>query len=150
MINNRFNVVYHLLYECVIFVLPIKIYIMNKFKIKNLDTKFDIGKLLTNYSKSLSEDTNGVLSGVINNRISEGKIIYDYEIKYERNLSCKIFEISLLDMNGNLSLTVFYFKDSETFYIKDNELENKIDEIISSDKMGDFMGYLILINSKQK
>jgi len=24
MINNRFNVVYHLLYECVIFVLPIK------------------------------------------------------------------------------------------------------------------------------
>ena len=87
---------------------------------------------------------------MINNRISEGKIIYDYEIKYERNLSCKIFEISLLDMNGNLSLTVFYFKDSETFYIKDNELENKIDEIISSDKMGDFMGYLILINSKQK
>ena len=27
---------------------------------------------------------------------------------------------------------------------------NKIDEIISSDKMGDFMGYLMLINSKQK
>ena len=53
-------------------------------------------------------------------------------------------------MNGNLSLTVFYFKDSETSYIKDNELENKIDEIISSDKMGDFMGYLILINSKLK
>ncbi len=131
---------------------------MNKFKIKNLDTKFDIGKLLTNYSKSLSEDTNGVLSGVFNNRISEGKIIYDYEIKYGRigneevgeNLSCKIFEICLLDMNGNLSLTVFYFKDSETFYIKNNELENKIDEIISSDKMGVFMGYLILINSKQK
>lgn len=24
MINNRFNVVYHLLYECVIFVLPMK------------------------------------------------------------------------------------------------------------------------------
>ena len=124
---------------------------MNKFKIKNLDTKFDIGKLLTNYSKSLSEDTNGVLSGVINNRISEGKIIYDYEIKGRiENLSCKIFEICLLDMNGNVSLSVFYFKDTETFYMKDNELENKIDDVISSDKMGDFMGYLILINSKQK
>lgn len=53
-------------------------------------------------------------------------------------------------MNGNVSLSVFYSKDSETFYIKDDELENKIDVIISSDKMGDFMGYLILINSKQK
>jgi uncharacterized protein YkuJ len=123
---------------------------MKKFKIKNLDTKFDIGKLLTNYSKSLSEDTNNVLSGLTENRISDGKIIYDYKVKYGENLLCKIFEICLLDMNGNVSLSVFYFKDSETFYIKDTELESKIDGIISSDKMGDFIGYLILINSKQK
>jgi hypothetical protein len=53
-------------------------------------------------------------------------------------------------MVSNISLTIFYFKDTETFYIKDDELENKIDEVISSDKMGDFIGYLISINSKQK
>lgn len=123
---------------------------MKKFKIKKLGNKLDIGKLLINYSKSLSEDTNNVLSGLTENRISDGKIIYDYKIKYGENLLFKIFEICLLDMNGNVSLSVFYFKDSETFYIKDDELENKIDGIISSDKMGDFMGYLILINSKQK
>ena len=123
---------------------------MKKFKIKNLDDKLDIGKLLYNYSKSLSEDTNNVLTGLTENIISDNKITYDYKIKYGENLLCKIFEICILDMNGNISLSVFYLKDSETFYIKDGELENKIDEIISSDKMGDFMGYLILINSKQK
>ena len=32
MINNRFNVVYHLLYECVIFVLPIKKYKIMEIK----------------------------------------------------------------------------------------------------------------------
>jgi hypothetical protein len=53
---------------------------MKKFKIKNMDDKLDIGKLLTNYSKSLSEDTNNVLSGLTENRISVGKIIYDYNV----------------------------------------------------------------------
>jgi len=122
---------------------------MLKFKL-NVDTeKVDIIKLLNEYSSSLSLDS-GVLSGLIETRIIDNKIIYDFKIKYGENLSSKIFEICVLDMVGNISLTIFYFKDTETFYIKDDELENKIDEIISSDKMGDFMGYLILINSKQK
>ncbi len=122
---------------------------MKKFKL-NVDTeKVDIIKLLNEYSSSLSLDS-GVLSGLIETRIIDNKIIYDFKIKYGENLSSKIFEICVLDMVGNISLTIFYFKDTETFYIKDDELENKIDEIISSDKMGDFMGYLILINSKQK
>jgi len=122
---------------------------MLKFKL-NVDTeKVDIIKLLNEYSSSLSLDS-GVLSGLIETRIIDNKIIYDFKIKYGENLSSKIFEICVLDMVSNISLTIFYFKDTETFYIKDEELENKIDEIISSDKMGDFMGYLILINSKQK
>jgi len=122
---------------------------MKKFKL-NLDTeKVDIIKLLNEYSSSLSLDS-GVLSGLIETRIIDNKIIYDFKIKYGENLSSKIFEICVLDMVSNISLTIFYFKDTETFYIKDDELENKIDEIISSDKMGDFIGYLILINSKQK
>ena len=122
---------------------------MKKFKL-NVDTeKVDIIKLLNEYSSSLSLDS-GVLSGLIETRIIDNKIIYDFKIKYRENLSSKIFEICVLDMVSNISLTIFYFKDTETFYIKDDELENKIDEIISSDKMGDFMGYLILINSKQK
>jgi hypothetical protein len=122
---------------------------MKKFKL-NVDTeKVDIIKLLNEYSSSLSLDS-GVLSGLIETRIIDNKIIYDFKIKYGENLSSKIFEICVLDMVSNISLTIFYFKDTETFYIKDDELESKIDEIISSDKMGDFMGYLILINSKQK
>jgi hypothetical protein len=122
---------------------------MKKFKL-NVDTeKVDIIKLLNEYSSSLSLDS-GVLSGLIETRIIDNKIIYDFKIKYGENLSSKIFEICVLDMVSNISLTIFYFKDTETFYIKDDELENKIDEIISSDKMGDFIGYLILINSKQK
>ena len=123
---------------------------MKKFKL-NVDTeKVDIVKLLNEYSSSLSLDSGGILSGLIETQIINNKIIYEFKIKYGDNLSCKIFEICVLDMVSNISLTIFYFKDTETFYIKDDELESKIDEIISSDKMGDFMGYLILINSKQK
>jgi hypothetical protein len=123
---------------------------MKKFKL-NVDTeKVDIIKLLNEYSSSLSLDSGGVLNGLIETRIIDNKIIYDFKIKYGDSFSCKIFEICILDMVSNISLTIFYFKDTETFYIKDDELENKIDEIISSDKIGDFMGYLILINSKQK
>jgi hypothetical protein len=123
---------------------------MKKFKLNVDSEKVDIIKLLNEYSSSLSLDSGDVLSGLIETRIIDNKIIYDFKIKYVDNLSSKIFEICVLDMVSNISLTIFYFKDTETFYIKDDELENKIDEIISSDKMGDFMGYLILINSKQK
>jgi hypothetical protein len=122
---------------------------MKKFKL-NVDTgKVNIIKLLNAYSSFLSLDSGGVLSGLVGIRVIKNKIIYDFEIKYGDNVSCKIFEICVLDLLGNISVTIFYFKDIETFFIKDDELENKIDEIISSDKMGDFVGYLVLMNSKQ-
>jgi len=109
-----------------------------------------IVKLLNGYSSSLSLDSGGVLNGLIEHRIVDNKIILDFKIKYGDNVSCKIFEICFLDMIGNISLTIFYFKNNETFYIKDDELESKINEVISSDKMGNFIGHLISINSKQK
>jgi hypothetical protein len=93
--------------------------IMKNFKI-NLNK--NIVKLLNEYSSSLSLDSDGVLSSFINSRIENNKIIYDFKIIYGNNVGCKIFEICVLDLIGNVSLTVFYFKDTETFYIKDTEL----------------------------
>ena len=78
---------------------------MKKFKL-NVDTeKVDIIKLLNEYSSSLSLDS-GVLSGLIETRIIDNKIIYDFKIKYGENLSSKIFEICVLDMVSNISLTI--------------------------------------------
>ena len=103
--------------------------------------------MLTSYSGALFKDTNGALTSFFVNKISDGKIVYDYEIRYGANHHCKIFEIRLLDLMGSISMEVQYLNDTETFYIKDSELENTIDEIISSDRMGRFLGYLISINS---
>jgi hypothetical protein len=117
-----------------------------KEKIIQLDSgNFTLGEIIDTIQDTFNENNDDIEEEIIDN-----KIIYDFKIKYGENLSSKIFEICVLDMVSNISLTIFYFKDTETFYIKDDELENKIDEIISSDKMGDFIGYLILINSKQK
>lgn len=118
-----------------------------KFKIGKLNITVDIGDLLKNYAKSLSENTNGALSCILPYRISEGKIIFEFKVKYDTNDSFKIFEICLLDIEGNLALTVFHFEKYETFYITLDKLEDKIDEIISSDEMGKFIGYLLLVHT---
>jgi predicted ATPase len=51
--------------------------------ILNVDSeKVDIIKLLNEYSSSLSLDSGGVLIGLIEIRIIDNKIIYDFKIKY--------------------------------------------------------------------
>jgi hypothetical protein len=54
---------------------------MKKFKL-NVDTeKVDIVKLLNEYSSSLSLDSGGILSGLIETQIINNKIIYEFKIK---------------------------------------------------------------------
>ena len=60
MINNRFNVVYHLLYECVIFVLPIKKYKIMKLTTEQLENglkyEIDLSRKLKKELKRIEEE----------------------------------------------------------------------------------------------
>lgn len=119
---------------------------MPKFQL-NKDTKTTyIADLLNNYSSLLSSDNREVLNGLVECKIENNKIIYNFKIEYGRMSVFKIFKIIDMDMGGNISFTIFYLDSTETHYMNINELENKIDEVISSKKMGDLIKYLLRIN----
>jgi len=126
---------------------------MNKFKINKLNPVFDINSLLNKYSESLSKDTGGELYCEITCSI-KNNIYYDFGIVYYNECSRKthnLFTIALLDVDGNLELVVYYRNNNLGRYsLHFNELEQKLDEIIDTKKIGDLIGYIFLINSLSK
>lgn len=116
---------------------------MKKWKIKETSND-EIMLLLNEYANSLSESTSNVLNGYVNVEIKNNKISYIFRAKnkYE-TIDVKLFEIKTIDIKGTLKLTIKYYDDSDVINLHKNNLEHKLDSVIQSDKMSNYIGYLI-------
>lgn len=127
---------------------------MKKWNLKQFSQDIiDIPNLLNEYSKSLSEVTNNELTGIIKYEIINNNIYYFFNIRMSKlKYSVNIFTIRLVDLNENLLLTVHYLNpdDDISFSLTPYMLENKIDELITGEKMGKYIGYLLMINNKNE
>ncbi len=124
MINNRFNVVYHLL--CVSnFYLGIFIYkgkIMSKVMRKYIDTfkKFNLNESVTNEYKRDEDDDDSPI--IIEGELEYGDYLFDYKVEYHDDFGYQVLELTSQDI-----------EDVEDFFDED-EYEELLDLIIDDVK----------------
>jgi hypothetical protein len=124
MINNRFNVVYHLL--CVSnFYLGIFIYkgkIMSKEMRKYIDTfkKFNLNESVTNEYKRDEDDDDSPI--IIEGELEYGDYLFDYKVEYHDDFGYQVLELTSQDI-----------EDVEDFFDED-EYEELLDLIIDDVK----------------
>ena len=120
----------------------------------NIKDKKDnkIFNLLCQYSESLSKITKKVLMADIIVKItSDSKIHYVFNIRNKKNsFASSLFDIMIVDLNGSLKLTVNYLDDTKSFDVSENQLENMIDDIITSERMSVYINHLIEIDSRNE
>lgn len=104
----------------------------------------EIGSLLNKYAKSLSESTSNVLNGYCEIDISNNKIYHILNVTNKNStIDVKIFKIKVLDMDGKLDLFVYYYDKTEILDSNINVLEQKLDSIIQSTRMANYIGHLM-------
>ncbi len=117
---------------------------MKKWKLDSYKGNDKVIELLKEYSKSLKESSNNALGVSLDMNLMSSRIHYTFSVLgINKHFSVKIFDIELVDLTGLVNLTVSYFDSKKSFYLTINELEEKIDSIISSEKMGKYIRYLI-------
>lgn len=124
---------------------------MKKWKISK--TQLDkIGLLLNDYAESLSECTSNILNGYFLSEIYNNKFYYIFRIKnIDKTISdIELFKITVIDTDGRLLLTVNYYNDVHNINTDIDNLESKLDSIIQSEKMGNYIYYLIEWTKKIK
>lgn len=124
---------------------------MAKWKLDSNEGSDKIIELLKLYSKSLKECSGNSLQVCLDANLINDKIHYTFNILGINHVfNVKIFDISLIDLKGLVNLNVNYFNGNKSFYLNINELEKKIDSIVSSEKMGKYIRYLIDLDLKKK
>lgn len=125
---------------------------MKKFNIPKAEGQFDIMGLLYAYKKAIKNDSYDALEASIDVHTKCNQIKYYFTVRYAPANYFQLFKITLLDLEDNVILNVKTFSGSETFNMKVQDLEKKIDEIISSEETGKTLNHLIksgLILNKQ-
>jgi len=126
---------------------------MKKWNLEsNIETLYIID-LLKGYSKSLLDSSGNELIGYIEFDLIDNKTVYYFRVKNNSDnylFDVKVFEIIMLNLDGNIKLNVNFMNGTDTYYIKESHLESEIDNIIQSEKMANYIGYLMALSLKNK
>lgn len=121
---------------------------MKKWNIEFNPVEDKVIELLKYYAKSLVDESYQKLNVIIETEVIQNKIYYFFKVlgKYNK-FNINIFEISMIDLGEFINLKVCYYNDTENISTSKKYLEEDIDKIISSEKMGKYISYLINIDS---
>lgn len=120
--------------------------------VSNIET-LDIINLFKGYSKSLLESSDNKLIGYLEFDLIDNNIVYSFRVKNNSNnyiFDVKVFVVIVLNLNGNLKLNVNFMNGTDTYFITESHLEAEIDKIIQSEKMANYIGYLMSLSLKHK
>ena len=106
-----------------------------------------INSTLLKYKKDFESKFDLIVS--IEKSIIEQKISLSFSINYA-NRKYSLFNLSLIDLDGNISLEYNYYKNSEYLIVKYDSLKKLLDKFIESEKTGNLIEYLLDINNKFK
>lgn len=121
---------------------------MKKWNIEFNPIEDKVIKLLKDYAKSLVDESYQKLNVIIETEVIQNKIHYFFKVLGKHNkFNINIFEISMIDLGEFLNLKVCYYQETENISTSKKHLEEDIDKIISSEKMGKYISYLINIDS---
>lgn len=112
------------------------------------DNVFD---LLSKYSEGLKESTNNLIRSTTELEIINNRFIYKFILHGDMSsprFSIVLFRIELLDLSGRIVLETFYMNKSESIHILYKNLEEFLDNIISSDNMGKYIRYLMEVEKR--
>ena len=117
----------------------------------NSENETHLKELFEKYSKSLSESTQNVLIGKFFGGVFNNQIAHKYFITNKhKSFNIQIFNICDVNLENIYKIDVKYFDKFEKIKVNINDIEKTIDEIIQSDRMANYIGYLIRISDKTK
>jgi len=100
--------------------------------------------LLDKYSAALLNQTNEVLIPIYDVEIDDNITHIKFKIRVKNiKTSFEMFDIYLLNLDVDIKIIVTYFNVVETHYVKIEELESKMDELIQSEKLSSYITYLL-------
>lgn len=104
----------------------------------------DVYNLLKKYKDGLNSQQDTLRASIDISITENSEALLTFRFGYTT-----IFEV-ITHYTGNLNLTVSYYMDKQKFSLNVSDLENKLDSITKSEKMGSVISYLIKVEKLRK